>query len=311
MRPTVTIGMTAYNGAKFISEAIRSLLNQTFTDFELLIFDDASVDNTAALCMEFAALDARVQYHRNSTNLGMIQNFNCPLENARGEYFMWASHDDVWEPTFLEKMVNLLNADSTAVIAFCQFDNIDKCGNQTKTYLNLDRLCRDNVFERMRIFIREEEYHGKPNLLHGLARIEAILRGGKIGAWGKGLWFDTLYGFRMISLGNVLVESALLFHKRLSPNSNFQWHVEDDASIKEKINSLRADLWDWTKYFYGYLRIIKATEEISYGQRKRLEVEVIKRCAVAYWRSDSSAALIRTIRSFFCGFIFGSRNPLL
>ncbi|WNC86000.1 glycosyltransferase family 2 protein [Thermosynechococcus sp. QKsg1] len=89
----LSIGMPVYNGAKFIREALDSLLAQTFTDFELIISDNASTDETEAICREYAAKDKRIRYVRQAQNLGAAANFKYVLDEARGEYFMWAAAD--------------------------------------------------------------------------------------------------------------------------------------------------------------------------------------------------------------------------
>jgi glycosyltransferase involved in cell wall biosynthesis len=98
----VSIGMPVYNGEKFIREAFDSLLTQTFTDFELIISDNASTDATEAICREYAACDPRIRYVRQSQNRGPAANFKFVLDEAVGEYFMWAACDDTRSPDFLE-----------------------------------------------------------------------------------------------------------------------------------------------------------------------------------------------------------------
>src|SRR4051812_17741515 len=68
--PRVSIGLPVYNGGRYVRAAIESLLSQTFTDFELIICDNASSDQTQSICTAFAARDPRVRYHRNATNIG-------------------------------------------------------------------------------------------------------------------------------------------------------------------------------------------------------------------------------------------------
>ncbi|WNC85999.1 glycosyltransferase family 2 protein [Thermosynechococcus sp. QKsg1] len=106
--PKVSIGMPVYNGAKFIREALDSLLAQTFTDFELIISDNASTDETEAICREYAAKDKRIRYVRQAQNLGAMANFKYVLDEARGEYFMWAAHDDLWESDYLMNATSIL-----------------------------------------------------------------------------------------------------------------------------------------------------------------------------------------------------------
>lgn len=116
--PRVSIGLPVFNGANFIAQAIASILAQTFTDFELIICDNASRDDTEAICRGFAAVDHRIRYYRNDLNLGAAANFNRAFGLAAGGYFKWAAHDDMLAPTYLEKCVAALDAHPGAVL--CQ-----------------------------------------------------------------------------------------------------------------------------------------------------------------------------------------------
>jgi len=84
-----------YNYARFLPEAIESILNQNFTDFELLIIDDCSSDNTAEVVCAYAAKDRRISFSVNSPNIGMVNNWNLCLRRARGEYIKFVFGDDV------------------------------------------------------------------------------------------------------------------------------------------------------------------------------------------------------------------------
>lgn len=106
--PLVSIGMPVYNGSRFLSAALTALVNQTFADFEVIICDDASTDDTAAICSAFMAKDRRFLYHRNPETLGAGPNFNKAFELSHGQYFKWVAHDDLIEPTYLERCVGLL-----------------------------------------------------------------------------------------------------------------------------------------------------------------------------------------------------------
>ena len=78
-----------------------SLLAQSYTDFELIISDNASTDQTEAICREYAARDPRVRYYRSEQDVGLANNFNYLFMRARGEYFKWAAADDVHEPDWI------------------------------------------------------------------------------------------------------------------------------------------------------------------------------------------------------------------
>jgi len=113
----VSLGLPVYNGERFVQHAIQSVLNQTFTDFELIISDNASTDATQDICEEFARKDPRIRYVRQEINIGAKANFNRVFEYSRGEYFKWVAADDVCGPRYLELTVAQLDADPGAVLA--------------------------------------------------------------------------------------------------------------------------------------------------------------------------------------------------
>lgn len=100
--------MPTYNYAHFIGEAIESALNQTFTDFELIIIDDVSSDNTDEVVTRYLT-DPRVRYYKNEKNLGLSQNFNKSLEYANGEFIKFLLADDRFFPSLLEKFVTIMD----------------------------------------------------------------------------------------------------------------------------------------------------------------------------------------------------------
>ncbi|NDJ19694.1 glycosyltransferase family 2 protein [Myxacorys almedinensis] len=129
-RPLVSIGMPVFNGEDFLEAALESLLNQTFTDFEIILSDNASSDRTATICQAYAARDSRIRYYRNPHNIGAAENYNQAFRLSRGTYFKWAAHDDLCAPTFLERCVDILDHDPSVVLSFSDVGRIDWAGNE-------------------------------------------------------------------------------------------------------------------------------------------------------------------------------------
>ncbi len=127
-RPTVSIGLPVYNGANFLLPALESILAQTFTDFELIISDNASTDETPEICRKIAQLDQRVRYLPLEVNRGANPNYNRVFAHSRGRYFKWAAHDDLLAPTYLERCVELLERNPTMVLAHSDTELIDAGG---------------------------------------------------------------------------------------------------------------------------------------------------------------------------------------
>jgi len=101
----VSIGLPVFNGEAFISEAIESLLAQTHSNFELIVSDNASTDKTIDIVEGYARNDSRVRLIRQVENKGATDNYLFTLSEARAELFMWASHDDIWDYQWIEKLV--------------------------------------------------------------------------------------------------------------------------------------------------------------------------------------------------------------
>jgi glycosyltransferase involved in cell wall biosynthesis len=110
IQPKVSIGMPVYNGAKTIKKAIDSLLAQTFQNFELIISDNASDDETAIICRRFALKDKRIHYFIQNKNIGPHKNCNFLISKATGKYFMFAADDDWRSPEFLETNIIALES---------------------------------------------------------------------------------------------------------------------------------------------------------------------------------------------------------
>jgi glycosyltransferase involved in cell wall biosynthesis len=126
--PTVSIGLPVYNGEKFLSQALDSILSQTYSDFELIISDNGSTDRTKDISRAYAARDKRIRYARNETNRGAAWNFNNVFELSVGKYFKWAAHDDVCAPEFIERCVEVLSRDPSVVLCHSEIAAIDEAG---------------------------------------------------------------------------------------------------------------------------------------------------------------------------------------
>src|SRR5258708_6443684 len=105
--PKVTVCLPTYNRAHYLREAIESVLSQTFQDFELLICDNASTDETSEVVKSFR--DARIRYVRHSRNINMPKNWVYAVNESTGQYCGILSDDDRWDPLFLERLITPLD----------------------------------------------------------------------------------------------------------------------------------------------------------------------------------------------------------
>ncbi|MEQ8742973.1 glycosyltransferase family A protein [Parasphingorhabdus sp.] len=115
--PLVSVGMPVKNGGAMFKRALDSVLNQNYEHLEIIISDNASTDETAAIATAAAASDLRVRYHRQQPNLSATNNFLFCVDQAQGEFFMWAAHDDLRSADFVSSLLGAFE-DEDVVLAF-------------------------------------------------------------------------------------------------------------------------------------------------------------------------------------------------
>ena len=146
MSPLLSIGIPVYNGQNFLQATMDSILAQTFKDFEVIICDNCSTDQTGAISKAYAAADSRVHYYLNEKNIGAARNYDRVFSYAKGKYFKWAAHDDLIEETYLERCIQVLESDPTVVLCHAQTQIIDEHG-QPVDATEKDRFVRTNDVE--------------------------------------------------------------------------------------------------------------------------------------------------------------------
>jgi glycosyltransferase involved in cell wall biosynthesis len=125
MPPRLTVGLPVYNGENYLAESIEALLGQSFSDFELLIADNASTDSTPEIAHRYERQDSRVRVYRQPRNIGLSPNHNFLVDIARGELFKWAAHDDLYARDLLEVCVSALDRYPDVVLAHAWTAMID------------------------------------------------------------------------------------------------------------------------------------------------------------------------------------------
>lgn len=149
-RPLLSIGLFVFNGERFIEEALHSILNQTFTDFELIISDNASIDRTGEIAQSYAKRDDRIRYYGNEKNMGAGWNARRVYELATGTYFRWATVDDLLEPDLLRRCVEVLESDPGCVLAHTRTREVDENKTFIKNYATPMRTDYDDPVARFR-----------------------------------------------------------------------------------------------------------------------------------------------------------------
>ena len=182
VQPRVGIGATLFNRAKYLKEALDSLLGQSFTDFRLVLVDDGSTDETEAICREYAARDSRVTYVRNEPRLGMVGAWKRAFELAAGdgdvEYFAWASDHDRWNEHWLRTLVGELDAHPQTVLAYPLTQRISPEGAPLAKPARFFETAGMHDVQQRWLALSASRSVAAGDMVYGLARVDAMKAAG-------------------------------------------------------------------------------------------------------------------------------------
>lgn len=289
--PMLTIGMPVRNGAAYLREALESLRVQSFTDFEVVVSDNASTDATAAICREFADRDRRFRCIRFERTVGITENFNSVLHQARSVYFKWMAHDDEIEPTLIEKCIDVLEKDPTVVIAHAAEREIDEFGRELPLGWQ-SRQCSDspNPCTRFRYLCWDHPCYP----IFGVIRTEALRQTGAFGHYPSS---DRVVLAELSLHGRIVrIPERLFLHRehgdRAGRNTCLQYqqrHITPERPEKTTFPHFRMAL--------EYLRAINRSP-LGFGRRQCCRAQVA-RWALRGWRNfidDVTFQLGRIVR---------------
>jgi glycosyltransferase involved in cell wall biosynthesis len=277
--PLVSIGLPTYNGAKFLHDTLDSLLTQDLDDFELVISDNGSTDETEAICREVSQ-DPRVQYERSPMNRGAAWNYNQVLARARGRYFKWAADDDLCEPSFLSRCVGELDASPRAVIAWPRTILIDDAGNELDRPddSNLDLRHTDPVARLSRLLDNRFEWHP----VFGVIRTDVLKHTAGIGAF---VLADAALLAELALVGEFHQVPEPLFLRRyhegrsLMANASFRAH----AAWYDPSNSRRRAVLPNAHLVRELLHRTR-TADLPTRDRARASLAVLRHWGLPHWR---------------------------
>jgi glycosyltransferase involved in cell wall biosynthesis len=269
MLTKVSIGMPVYNGEKYISSAISSILAQSFENYEIVICDNASIDKTKEICQAYSQKDSRIKYFRNRNNMGAAYNFNKAFNLSTGKYFKWAAVDDLLHPFFLERCIDILDKDQSIVLCHSKTYRIDENAKIIGSYTAPIR------YDSNEIAIRFSDLILKPHscvMIFGVIRSEILKRTKIIGSY---------FG----SDRNLLAELSLYGKLYEIPEYLFFRRDHADASVRKYSVRERVAWFDttrknkivlpiWRNLFEYFLAPIRSN--IDYLQRLKCFIILIK-----------------------------------
>ncbi|MCW3797127.1 glycosyltransferase [Sphingomonas sp. BN140010] len=237
---TLDIGLPVYNGEKYLGEAIESLRAQTFGDFTLFISDNGSTDRTPDICREHAAADGRIRFTRSDVNRGAAWNFNTVFEAGNADFFKWAAHDDLHDPTYVERCMDVLRREPAVVLCYTGARYIDAEGRSiTGDMSNRCHLRQDRPHQRLRGYFGTFPSH----VLFGVGRRAALAR---TRLWGSFASADRVLVSEIALQGQVHEIAEPLFIRRLHPDISWTMATTDkeyalwyDPANRDKVPLLR------------------------------------------------------------------------
>lgn len=243
-QPLVSIGLPIYNAEHLIRRAIDTLLAQDYVNFELIISDNVSTDNTWNICQEYQAKDARIRLYRNLTNIGANANFERVLSLATAEYFMWAAHDDWWEPTFLSKCVARLEANPQSVLCHVRHVEPDEASRRFEATDYPNDLESHSRWKRIYSLLAVWPWPMPNVYVYGLFRRDMLNR---IMPLANMIANDTILLLKAAQLGPIVgVEEHLHHYSPGLTGRGLRVYIQQIAPNTSPFSALT---WDWRLFF--------------------------------------------------------------
>lgn len=281
--PELSIGLPVFNGEAYLDAAIDSIARQTFGDWELILADNASTDGTAEICAAWAARDPRIRWARSENHTGAARNFNRAFDLGRGRYFKWAAHDDLIEPTYLERCLGALHADRGIVLAHSEMSEIDERGAVRRPL--------DARIKNMDAPSAAARFRGAIDLDHGcfdvfgVARREALARTRLIAPY---LGSDRVLLAELALQGRIVRVPEVLFMSREHPERSIRLRSDEEREkwfgAGKRPPRMRPN---WRRL--AAVREALARAEVPFGVRMRC------RLAIAEWAARQRGSLYREL----------------
>lgn len=241
MKPLISIIIPIYNSEKTLHRCVDSILNQTFTDWELLLIDDGSKDKSGEICNEYATKDCRIKFFHKD-NGGVSTARNIGLDNVEGEFVTFIDSDDWVNKKYLEHLVGHVEDDVDLVISYAEFYN--DYGVRKEVYPA--KIVTDNNFES--IFI-ENDMHWHTSPWSKLYRMDVIRKNNLRFCEGMHIGEDALFLYSYILLSKKFY---------ISSDTDYCYYETIQNSLTKRINNLFSELLSYRNINEIINRIIES-----------------------------------------------------
>lgn len=292
----VSIGIPVYNGDRYLAAALDSFRAQSFGDFEIIVSDNASTDRTGDIARDYAGIDPRIRYVRQDRNIGAGPNHNCLLDLAESPYFKWAAHDDLYEPTYLEKCVAILDRRPDVVLAHSDGQMIDE-RSRPLTFnpirqIYTDRSGHEVPKEPANVCLSELPSERFDDVLHRLVWCSAMY-----GLFRRDIASHLTLKRNFYGSDKVLLsEMALLGKFHHIPEALFKkrYHATMSARLDADrrrvfMDTERPAASPYFELLKGYLKAAMRVGDIDRPERLRCIASIMRKTARArYWRRQAA-----------------------
>jgi glycosyltransferase involved in cell wall biosynthesis len=263
-KPSVSIGLPIYNGENYLEKALKAILAQTYSDFELIISDNASTDRTQEICLAYAAKDRRIHYYRNKNNFGAAKNFNRVFKISSGKYFKWAAHDDLLAPDYLLKCVEVLDHNSSVVLCFPHVKIINSQDQEINNFsIDLKKLQSPEPSERFGCLIETDLWCYE---IFGLIRANRL---GKTSLFTSHFASDRALLAELGLMGRFQEISESLFYIRDHPERSIRsMPAHHMRAAWMDPNNVRRIVFPHWRIWYEYYKSVKRASLGNHQRRK-------------------------------------------
>lgn len=264
--PKISVLMSVYNGSQYLRESIESVLNQSFADFEFVIIDDCSTDDSWEILKGFLAQDGRITLLKNEENIGLTRSLNKGLKIVKGEYVARQDADDISLPTRFDKQVAYLESSKDTVLVSGNYSYIDAQGAFIK---NLSLSDNADVTGWYLLFYNRIGAHG----LATFRREAAIALGGYLETFKYSQDYEFWHRLRKVGKLKILPETLQLYRRSHSSSISVQAKPEQEAlsviasqQAIEELTSKKistADVKDLKHFWLGSFAEIRSARSVN------------------------------------------------
>jgi glycosyltransferase involved in cell wall biosynthesis len=279
--PLVSFGLPVYNGENFVAEAIQCVIDQTFSNWELIVCDNSSTDRTTAICRQFAEQDNRIRIYQNARNMGVSFNYHEVFRLSRGQYFKWIAHDDLFAPQFIERCIQEFEGEERLVLVFPKMCYVAADGRLLRRQASELSVLESTTESRAERFMALAA--GNTDflwLLYGLIRRDVVEQGGCMGLYAGD---DQVLLFKIALRGCIKQIKEEMFFRREHPEAST---CKRGSTVRERAKFAYADdnrrlVLPWCRILKEHLSSIR-NSPMPFSGRLRCTTSVLKRFLAAW-----------------------------